>query len=343
MNTNRPSSNRQVILEARPSGMPSADDFALIETQIPEPADGQILTRNLLLSLDPYMRGIMNAGESYQHPVAIGKVMHGHTISQVVTSRAEGFVAGDIVFGAGHWQDYALQSMRSVVPPRKVDLTLAPAAAWLGPMGLPGWTTYVGLFDFAMPKAGETLVVSAAAGAVGSLLGQLAKRQGLRVVGIAGGASKCAYAVDELGFDACVDYKAHHFAGALAEACPNGIDIDFENAGGAVLEAIWPLLNAGARVVVCGLIAQYNATAPVPGPDLTRLLMRRIAMRGFIISDHGERLPNAIGDMLDWYRKGELKFRADVVEGLENAPRAFIGMLQGRNFGKLVVQLGEPQ
>ncbi|MET3521832.1 NADP-dependent oxidoreductase [Mesorhizobium abyssinicae] len=343
MSNNYPSINRQVILKARPKGMPTQEDFGLIEAPIPKPGPGQVLVRNLLLSLDPYMRGIMDEGESYQSPVPLGEVMRGHTVSQVVTSRAEGFVDGDIVFCAGQWQDYSVQNPQGAPPPRKIDVVAAPAAAWLGPMGLPGWTAYVGLFDLSAPRPGETLVVSAASGAVGSLVGQLAKSQGLRVVGIAGGPSKCAYAVKELRFDACVDYKAPDFAKALAGACPSGIDIDFENAGGPVLEAIWPLLNPGARVVVCGLIAQYNATTAVPGPDLTWLLKRRITMRGFIISDHRERLPKAIGDMLDWYRNGKLTFREDVVEGLENAPEVFIGMLQGRNFGKLLVRLNEPQ
>lgn len=343
MTGNQLSRNRRIILRARPKGLPTLNDFELIETPIPEPEAGQVLTRNLLLSLDPYMRGIMDGGESYQPPVPLGEVMRGQTVSQVVDSRADGFATGDIVFGAGQWQDYSLQSPQSAAPPRKIDLAAAPDSIWLGPMGLPGWTAYVGLIDLGAPKAGETLVVSAASGAVGTLVGQLAKSQGLRVVGIAGGASKCAYAVTELGLDACVDYKAPDFATTLATACPQGIDIDFENAGGAVLEAIWPLLNRGARVVVCGLMAQYNATAPVPGPDLTWLLKRRIVMRGFIITDHRDRIPKAIDDMLRWYREGKLKFREDVAEGLENAPSAFIGMLQGRNFGKMLVRLSHPQ
>lgn len=330
--------NRQIILKARPSGLPTPDDFALVDSETPEPAAGEVLTRNLLLSLDPYMRGIMDAGESYQPPVEVGAVMRGQTVSEVVASRADGFAAGDIVFGGGMWQDYAVQPAAAL---RKVDVTAAPASAWLGPMGLPGWTAHVGLLDLAAPKAGETMVVSAAAGAVGSLVGQIGKLQGLRVVGIAGGPEKCAYVRDTLRFDACVDYKAPDFRDALAAACPDGIDIDFENVGGDVLQAIWPRLNRGARVVVCGLLAHYNATAPLPGPDLTWLLKRRIDVRGFIISDHIARLPKAIADMLGWVREGRIIFREDIVDGLENAPAAFIGMLQGRNFGKLMIRIGE--
>jgi NADPH-dependent curcumin reductase len=329
--------NRQVQLKSRPKGMPKESDFELVETGMPEPGPGQVLIRNRLLSLDPYMRGQMDEGESYTAPIDVGAVMGGHTIGEVLESRAEGFAPGDLVWANGGWQDFAIPS--SLPPARKVDSRLAPLGAWLGPLGLPGWTAHVGLLELGEPKPGETIVVTAASGAVGRLVGQLAKAAGLRVVGVAGGAAKCAYATAELGYDACVDYKRPDFSEALAAACPKGIDIDFENVGGEVLATIWPLLNPHARVVVSGLIAQYSLTSPFPGPELTLLLKRRLRIRGFIISDHAARFPSVIADMAGRLKAGTLKTREDLTMGLENAPSAFLGMLQGKNFGKTLVEV----
>jgi NADPH-dependent curcumin reductase CurA len=332
--------NRRILLKRRPKGMPTPDDFELVEAPMPEPGAGEVLVRNRFLSLDPYIRGRMDAGKSYMAPLELGQVMDGQTIAEVVASNDAGFAPGDTVWAPGHWQDYAVCKPPPSRPPlRKVDTKLAPPTAWLGAMGLPGWTAYVGLLDLGEPKPGQTVVVSSAAGAVGGLVGQLAKLKGLRAVGIAGGPQKCAYAVEALGFDQCVDYKAANFLEALAKACPNGIDIDFENVGGDVLEAIWPLFNMNARVVVSGLMAQYNLTKPRPGPDLSWLLKQRITIRGFIIVDHVARIPQAIGEMAGWLSAGKIKTREDITAGLEHAPDAFIGMLEGKNFGKTIVQV----
>ena len=256
--------NRQIRLASRPRGAPTQANFEIVETPMPEPGEGEVLTRTLFLSLDPYMRGRMNETKSYSAPVPIGGVMVGQTVGEVVISRDPGFAAGDIVAGFGNWQDYAAIPAKTL---RKLSPALAPVSTALGVFGMPGHTAYVGLLDIGQPKPGETVVVSSAAGAVGSLVGQIAKIQGCRVVGIAGGAIKCRYVVEELGFDAGIDYRAADFAAALARACPNGVDIDFENVGGAVLQAIWPLLNDFARVVVCGLVAHYNDPTPAPSAD----------------------------------------------------------------------------
>lgn len=328
--------NRRIILMQRPVGLPRPGDFGLVEAPVPALGEREILIRNHLLSLDPYMRGQMDAGKSYIQSLNIGDVMNGHTVGAVVASNDHDFNPGDYVWAPGHWQDFAVVKSP---PLRKISGDVASLPAWLGPMGLPGWTAYVGLFDFCSPKKAETIVVSSASGAVGGLVGQLARNAGLRVVGIAGGKEKCAYAVAELGYDACIDYKLENFAELLAAACPNGIDIDFENVGGPVLEAVWPLLNGHARVLICGLIAQYNLTKAYPGPDLTSLLKSRINMHGFIISDHSARIPEAVKQMAEWLGAGRIKFLTDVTDGLENAPNAFIGMLQGRNFGKTIVRL----
>lgn len=329
-------SNRRIVLAKRPKGFPTPGDFTLVNETTPELSDGEVLIRNHLLSLDPYMRGQMDGGKSYIQGLELGDVMNGHTVGQVASSKHPDFKEGDYVWGPGHWQDFAV--LKSP-PLRKVDRNLAALSAWLGPMGLPGWTAHVGLLDLCVPKSGETIVVSSASGAVGGFVGQLAREIGLRAVGIAGGAEKCAYAVSELGYHGCVDYKAPDFAAQLAAACPDGIDIDFENVGGVILDGVWPLLNNNARVLVCGLMAQYNLTSPHPGPDLTRLLKSRITVRGFIISDHFARIPDAIKQMAEKVAAGKISYRTDVTEGLENAPGAFIGMLQGRNFGKTVVKI----
>jgi NADPH-dependent curcumin reductase len=328
--------NRQILLKSRPVGMPTAADFAMVESRVPEPGNREVLTRALWLSLDPYMRWRMSDRKSYAPSVALGGVMVARTVSRVIESHDPGFAPGDIVLGPGGWQDYAALAAASL---RKLDPEVIPVSTALGVLGMPGMTAYVGLLDIGRPRAGEIVVVSAASGAVGSVAGQIARIKGCRVVGVAGGAAKCRYVVDELGFDACADHRAPGLGDALARACPDGVDVYFENVGGAVQRAIWPLLNDFARVAVCGLIAQYNDAEPPPGPNLASVLTKRLAVRGFIVSDHGDRWDEFFRDVSAWIREGRLKYREDVVDGLERAPEAFIGLLQGRNFGKLLVRV----
>lgn len=336
--------NRRIVLNARPRGAPTASDFRLEQEPVPVPGAGQVLLRTLMLSLDPYMRGRMIDAPSYAAPVALGAVMVGGTVSCVEASRHDDFKVGDRVLGHAGWQDYALsdgQGLRTLFPEDD-----HPSHA-LGVLGMPGFTAYMGLMDIGRPVAGETVVVAAASGPVGSVVGQVARLKGCRVVGIAGGEEKCRYVVDELGFDACVDHRADGLPVLLAAACPRGIDVYFENVGGAVFDAVLPLLNTRARVPVCGLVSAYNATALPPGPDRTGLLMgtllrQRIRMQGFIVfDDYGPRWGEFAGVMRDWVQAGQVRVREDTVFGLENAPEAFIGMLQGRNFGKLVIQLAQ--
>jgi NADPH-dependent curcumin reductase CurA len=334
--------NRSIVLNSRPHGAPTAADFRLQESAVPVPQDGQVLLRTLYLSLDPYMRGRMSDAASYAAPVEIGAPMIGATVSRVEASRHPGFAVGDLVLAFSGWQDYALSDGAGL---RKLAGLAQPSSA-LGVLGMPGFTAYMGLLDIGQPKPGETVVVAAASGAVGSVVGQVAKLQGCRVVGIAGGAEKCRYVVDELGFDACIDHRSADFAQQLAAACDKGIDVYFENVGGAVFDAVLPLLNARARVPVCGMIADYNATELPPGPDRLRLLTRtvltkRIRMQGFIIfDDYGDRYGEFLAQMSEWVKAGKIKFREDIVDGLENAPQAFIGLLEGKNFGKLVIRVG---
>lgn len=330
--------NRQIVMERRPAEMPTAEDFAMVERPVPAPGDGEVLTRALWLSLDPYMRGRMSERKSYAPSVPPGGVMVARTVSRVIESRDSRFTPGDIVLGPGGWQDYAALPAAGL---RKLDPSTAPVSTALGVLGMPGMTAYVGLLDIGRPREGETVVVSAASGAVGSVVGQIARIKGCRVVGIAGGAAKCRYAVEDLGFDACVDHRLVGPGEALARACPNGIDVYFENVGGAVQEAVWPLLNDFARVPVCGLIAQYNDAQLRPGPNLSSVLTKRLSVRGFIVSDHGDRWEAFYRDVSAWVQDGRMKYREDVVEGLERAPEAFIGLLQGRNFGKLLVRVSE--
>jgi NADPH-dependent curcumin reductase CurA len=328
--------NRQILLKSHPVGLPSPANFALVESPVPDPGEGEVLTRTLYLSLDPYMRGRMSQAKSYATPVPIGGVMVGQTVGKVVASHDPGFTAGDTVVGFGNWQDYAVLPGTAL---RKLDPTVAPVTTALGVLGMPGRTAYVGLLDIGRPQPGETVVVSAASGAVGSVVGQIAKIKGCRVVGIAGTVAKCRYVVDELGLDASVSRRAPDFREALAHACPKGVDIYFENVGGAVLQVVWPLLNNFARVPLCGLIAQYNDTTPAPGPGLGSVLSKRLTIRGFIVSDHASRSGEFLTDVSGWLREGRIKYREDIVDGLERAPEAFIGLLQGRNFGKLIVRV----
>ena len=333
--------NRGVVLASRPVGEPMRDDFRLETTPVPEPGDGEVLLRTLYLSLDPYMRGRMSAAKSYAKPVEIGEVMTGGTVSAVVRSRNEKFAPGDIVFGMTGWQTHAVSDGAGL---RKLDPALAPVSTALGVLGMPGMTAYTGLLNIGQPKPGETVVVAAAAGPVGSLVGQIAKMKGCRVVGVAGEAEKCRYLLDELGFDAALDHRAPALPERLQEACPKGIDVYFENVGGAVWDAVFPLLNEFARIPVCGLIAHYNATEPPPGPDRTPIIMRavltkRLTIRGFIVWDFASQTKDFLRDVGGWLRDGKIKYREDIVDGLENAPQAFIGLLKGKNFGKLVVRV----
>lgn len=328
--------NRRILLKNRPTGLPSTSDFELVEGPVPEPGEGEVLTRTLFLSLDPYMRGRMSAAKSYAKPVELGEVMTGGTVGEVVASRHESFAPGDIVVGQGGWQDYAVLPGALL---RKLDPRLAPVSTALGILGMPGMTAYVGLLDIGRPKPGETVVVSAASGAVGSVVGQIAKIHGCRVVGVAGGKAKTDYVVEELGFDAAVDHRSPDLPDALAAACPKGVDVYFENVGGATQKAVWPLLNDFARVVVCGLIAHYNDPTPPPGPPMLDVLRKRLAVQGFIVSDRSHRQADFLRDVGAWLQAGKLTYREDVVVGLEKAPEAFIGLLQGKNFGKLVVKV----
>jgi NADPH-dependent curcumin reductase CurA len=330
--------NKQVLLAARPEGWVKESDFRIVDSPMPKPGDGEVLVRSLYLSLDPYMRGRMNAGRSYAKGLEIGDVMGGEAVGEIVESRHRDIRAGDKVQIYMGWQQYAAMSGADVA---KITPGQVPLTAHLGAVGMPGVTAWIGLLDIGRPKPGETVVVSAASGAVGGAVGQIAKIKGCRAVGIAGGKAKCDYAVRELGFDACVDYKAGSLARDLEAATPKGIDVYFENVGGDVFNAVLPRLNDFARIPICGLIAQYNSDAPV-GMALTRqFLTQRLKMQGFICSDTMERWPIARKDLADWVATGRLKYRETIAEGLENAPRAFIGLLRGENFGKQLVKVGE--
>jgi NADPH-dependent curcumin reductase CurA len=336
--------NRRIVLNARPRGAPTAADFRIESDPVPVPEAGQVLLRTLYLSLDPYMRGRMSDGPSYAAPVTIGDVMVGGTVSRVEASRHSDFNVGDWVLAYTGWQDYAVSDGTGLT---KLDPAMAHPSYALGVLGMPGFTAYMGLLDIGAPKAGETVVVAAATGAVGSVVGQIAKLKGCRVVGIAGGADKCRSAVQELGFDACVDHRSPNLAALLTAACPKGIDVYFENVGGKVFEAVLPFLNSAARVPVCGLIAHYNETALPEGPDRSPVLMgtlltKRIRMQGFIIfDDYGHRYPEFAKDMSQWVGDGKINVHEDFVDGLENAPLAFIGLLEGKNFGKLIVSVAQ--
>ena len=334
--------SRRIILAARPKGEPRDEDFQLEVVDIPSPGDDQVLLRTMYLSLDPYMRGRMNAGPSYAPPVEIGEVMEGGTVSAVVESRSPAFVPGDIVLSHTGWQEYAVVPASSL---RKLDPARAPVSTALGVLGMPGLTAYTGLLNIGQPKPGETVVVAAASGAVGSVVGQIAKIKGCRAVGVAGGKRKCDYVVSELGLDACIDHHDAPFPQDLKRACPEGVDVYFENVGGRVLNAVLPLMNRFGRVPVCGLIAQYNSTGLLPGIDrvpalMGAILVKRLKFQGFIVSDFNAQKDDFENDLTEWLRTGKVKYREDVVEGLENAVAAFQGLLTGRNFGKLLVRLG---
>jgi NADPH-dependent curcumin reductase len=335
--------NQRVLLKSRPVGEPRLTDFEIVDAPVPAAGDGEILCRTIWLSLDPYMRGRMNDVKSYATPVELGQVMVGGTVSEVVESRHPGFAAGDFVLGYGGWQSYHVaRAGASPGPfgPLKLDPAVAPISTALGVLGMPGMTAYVGLLDLGQPKPGETVIVSAAAGAVGSIVGQLARIKGCRAVGVAGSQAKCDYVVKELGFDACVSYRSSDLFAALKDVCPKGIDVYFDNVGGDVLKTVLRLVNPFARIPLCGLVSQYNATELPPGPNMGSVLVNRVTIRGFIVSDHVERLPAFLADTAGWLRAGRLKYREDVAEGLDQAPRAFIGLLRGDNLGKQLVKLG---
>jgi hypothetical protein len=330
--------NRQVVLKQRPSGAPTSGDFEFAEGQVPDPGAGEVLVRGIYLSLDPYMRGRISGARSYAKPVEVGAVMEGRVVGQIVRARDPSFREGDYVLGGYGWQLYSAVPAKGLL---KLDPAQAPLSTALGVLGMPGLTAYVGLSEIGRPKRGETVVVSAASGAVGAVVGQLAKRDGARVVGIAGGADKCRYVEGELGFDACIDHRSADLGGALDRACPNGIDVYWENVGGAVQQAVFPRLNDFGRMVMCGMVSEYNDVEPRPGPNLTPAVRKRLKIQGFIVSDEWQRFGEYRAMAAPLVRNGELKYREDVVEGLDRAPEAFIGLLQGRNFGKLLVQLGD--
>ena len=333
---------KQIVLASRPKGPPTAENFRLETVPMPALPTGGLLLRVLYLSLDPYMRGRMDDAKSYAKPVGVGEVMTGESVCEVIASDRPGYAIGDIVLAHTGWRTHAAWTGPAL---RKLDPKQAPITTGLGVLGMPGFTAYSGLYVIGKPKAGETVVVAAASGPVGALVGQLAKMAGARAVGIAGGAEKCRYVIDELRFDAAIDHKAADFPEKLAAACPKGIDVYFENVGGAVWQAVLPLLNTYARVPVCGLIAQYSATGQSAGPNLLpatmrAVLTRSLTVRGFIntefVADHyADFLKIVSAGLAD----GRIRYREDITDGLENAPAAFMGLLQGKNFGKALVRV----
>ncbi len=334
--------NRQIVLDNRPQGEASTSNFKLVITETPPLQDGQVLVRHHFLSLDPYMRGRMNESKSYAQPQPLGEVMIGGTVGEVVDSRSPRFRPGDKVVGMGGWQEYSVADANQPGMLRKVDTTHVPLSHYLGAVGMPGVTAWYGLVKIIEPKAGQTVVVSAASGAVGSALGALAKARGCRAVGIAGGPDKCRYVTEELGFDACIDYKphkdAHSLAKALKQACPQGIDGYFENVGGLVMDAVMLRMNPFGRIALCGMIAGYDGQ-PIPMSHPQLILINRLRLEGFIVSEHMEVWPEALHELGTLVGTGRLRPRESVARGLESAPEAFLGMLKGRNFGKQLVRL----
>jgi NADPH-dependent curcumin reductase CurA len=326
----------QVLLANRPTGPVEESNFKIVETELPAPGGGELLVKNYWLSLDPYMRGRMNATKSYAKYVEIGEVMTGGTVGKVVESNNPKFKAGDHVVGTLGWQTYAVTNGEGLTV---VDTKIVPPAAYLGVCGMPGVTAWIGLLEYCAPKTGETVLVSAASGAVGGVVGQLAKLQGCRAVGIAGGPKKCEYAVKELGFDACVDYKAGNLIDDLKAACPNGVDALFENVGGEVLDASFRLLNPFSRVALCGLISDYNRAEPYGIKMIRALLINRVRLQGFIVFDRQDLYPRAVAALVKAVSQGKIKYHETIAEGLQNAPKAFMGLLKGDNLGKQLVKL----
>ena len=338
--------NRQIKLASRPTGEPKPENFDMATSDIPAPKDDEMLLRTVYLSLDPYMRGRMSDAKSYAEPLEVGDVMMGATVAQVVESNIDNFAAGDLVVSNSGWQDYSVSNGEGVV---KLDKDMANPSYGLGVLGMPGFTGYMGLTDIGKPQKGETLVVAAATGPVGATVGQVGNQYGLRTVGIAGGADKCEFAVRELGFDVCIDHKADDFAEQLKNACPDGIDIYYENVGGKVFDAVMPLLNAHARIPVCGLVSQYNATDLPEGKDRLGMLMglilrQRLTVKGFIIfEEYGDHFPEFLETMGQWVESGAVKTKEHITDGLNNAPDAFVKMLNGENFGKTVIKVADVQ
>ncbi|MDX1803496.1 MAG: NADP-dependent oxidoreductase [Alcanivorax sp.] len=335
--------NRHIILAQHPVGMPTSDDLPLRQGEMPSPGEGEVLIRTIYLSLDPYMRGRMSPAKSYAAGVQPGEVMQGATVGQVIESRLDGYDVGDYVLAFGGWQEYSVQGKDML---RKLDPKQAPISTAVGVLGMPGFTAYAGLLEIGQPKEGETVVVSAASGAVGQVVGQIAKLKGCRVVGVAGAPDKCQHVVQAYGFDACVNYKDDDFEAQLEAACPDGIDIYFENVGGKVFEAVMKRVNDFARIPLCGRIAHYNDTEAPAGPDqlpafLTKLLVKRVLIKGFIQFDYAYLMKDFVRDMGSWMQQGKIHYQEDIVDGLENTVDAFQGLLQGRNRGKLLVRVSE--
>ena len=328
--------NRKILLASRPQGAVTEQNFRIVDAPMPQPADGEVLVRNEWLSLDPYMRGRMSDAKSYVPPAQLDEVMVGQTVGEVVDSRNPRVSVGDKVLTQLGWQSHGIANGADVT---KVDARHVPASYYLGVLGMPGFTAWFGLFEIGQPKAGETVVVSAASGAVGSVVGQLAKIRGCRAVGIAGGRAKCDHVVHELGFDACIDHRAGNLYDDLRAACPNGIDVDFENVGGAVLDTALRLMNRHSRIVLCGLVAEYSAKEPYGYQRLRSVLVNRIRMQGMIVFDWKDRYGEALAGLTAYVADGRLKYRESIVEGLDNAPRALIGLLKGENFGKQLVKI----
>ena len=328
--------NRQVLLASRPQGAVSENNFRFVDVPIGTPGAGEVLVKNEWLSLDPYMRGRMNDAKSYVLPVQIGEVMVGQTVGEIITSDDTRFAPGDKVLTQLGWQLYGVAKADET---HKIDAQRAPASYYLGVLGMPGMTAWFGLFDIGQPKPGETVVVSAASGAVGSVVGQLAKLKGCRAVGIAGGPAKCDYVVRELGFDACVDYKRGALHDDLRIACPKGADVHFENVGGEVLDTMLRVMNRASRIIICGLIAEYDATEPYGYQRLRSVLVNRIRMQGMIVFDWKHRYGEALQGLGDYLAEGKLKYRESVITGIDNAPKGLIGLLRGENFGKQLVKL----
>ena len=328
--------NRRIVLKRRPVGLPTPDDFAFEGAPVPEPQEGEVVLKHLYLSLDPYQRGRLSDARSYAAPVPIGGVVECRTVGRVLASRDPGFAPGDTVLGGFGWQTHSVMPGKALL---KLDPDEAPVSTALGILGMPGLTAHVGMSDIGQPKAGETVVISAASGAVGAVAGQIARLAGCRVVGVAGGADKCRFVTETLGFDACIDHRNYHLGTALDRACPKGIDVYWENVGGALQGAVFPRLNDFGRMVMCGMIAQYNDADPPAGPNLGPVVRKRLRIQGFIVSDQWQRLGVWRTLAAPMLRDGRLKYREDVVEGLDATPGAFIGLLQGRNFGKLLVRL----
>ncbi len=332
--------NHQIVLSAFPEGVPEPGHFRAAEAEVAEPAEGQYLSRTLYISLDPYVRGVISGKHMYEDRVTPGDVIIGRTVSQVVTSRHPDFAAGDIVVDANGWQEYAISNGKDV---RKVDPALAPISTAIGILGMPGLTAYAGMTYLAEPKAGETVVVSAAAGPVGSMVGQIGKIHGCRVVGIAGSDEKCQMVIEHLGFDACINYKTQDLRAALVDACPDRIDIYFDNVAGDTLAAVLTRLALGARIILCGMISQYNITgAPPPGPNLGPVVGARAKMLGLVVYDYNDRFGEFAKQAGEWFAAGKLKYKEDVAEGLAAAPEAFCALMRGENFGKALVHVADP-